>query len=186
MPASAKPIRINLLSKEDFDSTLLGQFFHWALSYGRYIIIFTQIVVLTVFFMRFVLDREHIDLKDAVQQKQALIASIQDVENEIRAIQDRLLKIKGIESVQSTPLAIVNFLQTATPTDISYTQFSLSEDKLVLEGTSTNLGALSALLYQLKRSNKFIEITLDDIQRNPDSSVEFSIILLFQPSSFQT
>src|SRR5687768_11859166 len=109
MPASAKPIRINLLTKEDFDATLLGQFFHWALSYGRYIIIFTQIIVLGVFFMRFVLDREHIDLKESVMEKQALISSIADVENEIRSIQNRLLKIKGIETTQSVPLNIVNF-----------------------------------------------------------------------------
>lgn len=184
MPASYKPIKINLLVREDFDKTFLGQSLHWALSYGRYIIIFTQIVVLSVFFSRFILDREHIDLKEAIQQKQALITSIADVETEIRTIQDRLKKIKDIDTSQAVPLHVVNFIQSVTPLDIYYSQFSLTSGSLHLKGISRNLGSLSDLLYQLKRSGRFIEITLDDITRNSDSSVEFSIIATFKPELF--
>ncbi|MBI2611802.1 PilN domain-containing protein [Candidatus Gottesmanbacteria bacterium] len=186
MPASAKPIKINLLSREDFESTFLGQFLHWALSYGRYIIIFTQIIVLSVFFSRFILDREHIDLKESVEQKQALIQSISDVENEIRKIQDRLKKIKDIDTIQTVPLNVINFIQNITPLDIFFTQVTLGKDSIKLIGVSRNLGSLSSLLYQLKRSNKFSEITLDEIVRNSDSSVEFSIGVEFNPKNFET
>ena len=79
MPADKRKININLIVKEDLGEALSSQILSWALTYGRYIIIITQIVVLSVFFLRFKLDRDHTDLKEAVTQKQALLESISDL-----------------------------------------------------------------------------------------------------------
>jgi len=79
VPADKRKININLIVKEDLGEALSSQILSWALTYGRYIIIITQIVVLSVFFLRFKLDRDHTDLKEAVTQKQALLESISDL-----------------------------------------------------------------------------------------------------------
>lgn len=185
MPAPNKTLKVNLLPKEIFDETYTGQFFQWALTYGRYIIIITQIVVLGVFFARFRLDRENVDLKESIQQKQALISSVKDVENEVRNIQERLLQIKKIESTQYVPLSVLNFLQDVTPTAIFYKHIKISSGQLSLSGSGNNLHTLSGLLFQLKKSGRFSEITLDDIQRKPDGSVIFLIGTKFLLNSFK-
>ncbi len=186
MSAPKTTLKINLLPKEEFDETLAGQFLKWALTYGRYIIILTQIVVLGVFFLRFKLDREHVDLKESIQQKQALLSSVKEVEDEVRIIQDRLFQIKTIESKQYVVANVLTFLQDITPTDISYKDIAISEDKFSLIGNGKNLRNLSSLLLYLKQSNRFKEITLDDIQRKLDGTITFKVGVRFLPTVFKT
>ncbi len=185
MAAQTKTLKINLLPREDFESTFAGFFLKWALSYGRYIIIITQIIVLGVFFMRFKLDREHVDLRESIQQKQALFSSVKEVEDEIKKIQDRLSKIKSLEENQITPLSILNFLQENTPTQIRYLSVDITSEKLVLKGTGVNLKSLSALLMVLKTSEKFSEISLDSVKRELDGSVNFELTSSYSPTSFK-
>lgn len=185
MPAQSKTLKINLLPREDFEYTFPGLFLKWALSYGRYIIIITQIIVLSVFFLRFKLDREHVDLKESISEKQALFSSVSDVENEIRNIQNHLLNIKKLEEGQYNSLQVLNFLQDNTPIDVTYNGLKISDTDLVLNGKGNNLRSLSSLLLQLKRSNKFSEITLDDIKRQLDGSITFKIGTKFLADSFK-
>lgn len=185
MPAQKKTLKINLLPREDFDLTFAGQFLKWALTYGRYIIIITQIVVLSVFFMRFKLDRDHVDLKEAIDNKATLLQSVSDVEAQIRKIQDRLAQIKTIESDEYIPLNVLKFLEAVTPVDIVYKNIAMSTGGLSLNGSGTSLQSLSGLLLQLKRSGKFTEITLDSVKRNSDGSVIFNINNKFLTDSFK-
>ena len=185
MAAQFKTLKINLLPREDFEYTFAGLFLKWALSYGRYIIIITQIIVLGVFFMRFKLDREHIDLKESIQQKQALFSSVADVEDEIRKVQEKLAKIKNLEANQKTPLNILNFLQENTPVEVKYSAIDISSDRLVLKGSGVSLKSLSALLLVFKRSEKFNEISLDSVNRELDGSVNFVLTSSYSLESFR-
>ncbi|OGG15029.1 hypothetical protein A2773_02085 [Candidatus Gottesmanbacteria bacterium RIFCSPHIGHO2_01_FULL_39_10] len=185
MAAQPKTLKINLLPREDFEYTFAGLFLKWALSYGRYIIIITQIIVLGVFFMRFKLDREHIDLKESIQQKQALFSSVAEVEGEIRKVQDRLAKIKSLEENQKTPVNILNFLQENTPVEVRYSAIDISNNKLVLKGSGLSLKSLSALLLVLKKSDKFGEISLDSVDRELDGSVIFVLTSSYNLESFR-
>lgn len=186
MSAPPKFVKINLLKKEDFDDTYVGQFLKWALTYGRYIIILTQIVVLSVFFLRFKLDRDHVDLKVSIAQKQALLSSVSEIENEVRAIQKRLYDIKNINDKQYLVIQMLIFLQDVTPTDNFYDNIHITSGSMNLGGVGHDLKSLSALLLQLKRSNKFAEITLDDIKRQPDGTVTFKISTKYTIDRFKS
>ena len=113
MPAGKNKVNINLIVKKE--ASFSNQLLSWALTYGRYIIIITQIIVLTVFFTRFKLDRDHTDLKESVSQKQALIESVASLETEIRRIQKNLADIKQVTANQNIPLNILRFLSEITP-----------------------------------------------------------------------
>ena len=60
---------IDLLKQKPIEERFLGRFLEWALSYGRYIIIGTQIIVLLAFFSRFKLDQELSDLHERIDEK---------------------------------------------------------------------------------------------------------------------
>jgi hypothetical protein len=60
---------INLLPKEEFEKKPLGKFLVWALSIGRYIVIFTELIVILAFLSRFKLDRDLADLNQSVREK---------------------------------------------------------------------------------------------------------------------
>ena len=68
MPKKLTPLSINLMPGRE---TSFGEkFLNWSLTFGRYIIIGTEIIVLVAFFSRFKLDRDFIDLHDQVKEKQ--------------------------------------------------------------------------------------------------------------------
>ncbi|MFZ2026464.1 MAG: hypothetical protein WAV30_04220, partial [Microgenomates group bacterium] len=64
--------KINLLPEKEKD--LLDKSIYFVLHYLRYVLVITQIVVISVFFYRFKIDQEIIDLKDELQQKQEIVA----------------------------------------------------------------------------------------------------------------
>src|SRR3989344_3425468 len=74
MPATKfSRIDINLIGEGDFSRTPIGRIVTWATTYGRYIMILTEIIVLLAFISRFSLDRKLTDLKEEITQKQAII-----------------------------------------------------------------------------------------------------------------
>src|SRR3989344_871361 len=113
----AKPIAINLLGQEDLKHTAQGRIIGWALTYGRYIMIGTEIVVLLAFISRFSLDRRLTDLKEEISQKQAILEANISLEQDIRLLQDTLGKIKLTTTNQSAPLDALTLLQAVLPSD---------------------------------------------------------------------
>lgn len=170
-----KQININLVVKEGFDESYSGQVLSWALTYGRYIIIITQIVVLSVFFLRFRIDRDHTDLKESVAQKQALVESVSELETEIRRIQGKLIYIKQITKDQDSYLKALRFLQDNTPTDMIFSVLTLSPEKMSITASSGNLKSFSYFLKKIQLDKKFTEVSLEDISRKADGRIEFKI-----------
>lgn len=174
MSARQRQKTINLILREQ-DESLSGQLLAWAFTYGRYIIIITQIVVLSVFFLRFKLDRDHTDLKEAVTQKQALIQSVADLEAEIRRVQERLSHIRSASDSQYDLIEIVTFLQEKTPSDVVFANLNISVDAVEFQATADSLTSFTLLLRELQKDTRFTEISLENIQRQNDGKVEFGI-----------
>ena len=63
--------KINLLLPKE--KNWLDKVIYFGLNYLRYILVITQTVIIMVFFYRFKIDQEIVDLKDAVKQKQEII-----------------------------------------------------------------------------------------------------------------
>lgn len=175
MSASKKTFNINLIIKESIGESFSAQLLSWALTYGRYIIIITQIIVLSVFFLRFKLDRDHTDLKETVSQKQALVESISDLETAIRNIQKRLTHISGISSNQSSILNILRFLQEKTPGSTILSNLTINPGKISFSAMAENLQSFNYFLRVIQNDKRFSEVTLENILRRNDGKIEFQI-----------
>lgn len=175
MPASKKVPNINLVIRDELGESFSGQVLSWALTYGRYIIILTQIVVLSVFFLRFKLDRDHTDLKESTTQKAAIIESVADLEANIRHVQGRLANIRQISTNQDGLLKALLFFQDNIPSDISFSTLNLTNEKISFGATAGSLRSFSFLLAELQKNERFSEVTLDEILRRPDGRIEFRI-----------
>jgi len=76
MPAQKS--QIELLPREEWEETSFGKFLKWLLTVGRYIVIFTELVVILAFLSRFKLDRDLTDLYKQIENKQAIIQNSTD------------------------------------------------------------------------------------------------------------
>src|SRR5258708_3354540 len=118
--AAKKPIsfpQLNFVPSDPFYESPIGKASVWALRVGRYIIIFTEIIVIMSFASRFKLDRDLSDLNSSIAQKTAVVKSYADTETQMRTIQKKSDAITKILA-QNDGLAAFDTLTTNVPNDV--------------------------------------------------------------------
>jgi hypothetical protein len=83
-------ININLIPRDPFFDTAMGRTLQWAISIGRYIVIFTQIVVILSFAARFTLDFQLTNINKSITQNYSTIESFGDLEKDFRLAQAQI------------------------------------------------------------------------------------------------
>lgn len=169
----AKTISINLLGDSDMEHTPLGRIVGWAVTYGRYIMIGTEIVVLLAFISRFSLDRKLTDLKEEVSQKQDIIEANLAFEKDIRELQDTLGKIKVLINQPVNPLSAVTLFQTILPQGVYLKSYDLNKNILSIQATAGSTDAFAQFMRNLQSSKYLTAVDIGDINRDPLFGIQF-------------
>ncbi len=158
---------INLAPKDPFFDTAAGKILRWALTVGRYIVIFTEIVVIFSFATRFSLDRQVTDLNDSIHQKESIINSFGDLEAQVRLAQNKIDQYQQV--AQQTNLSdIFPVLSRITPSDVKLEQLSIRPDGINLSGTTLSQSSFNILINNLQLTPEFINVSVDKIETNKD------------------
>ncbi len=120
---------ISLLPEENVVKTLTDKTVKWILSVGKYIVIFTNLVVIGAFLSRFWLDRQNTDLSEKIRQQKAILSSVEDFEKEFRLFQSRLAKIDGEFGKDYQPVDPLLIIAESLPADVLLSDFSFSDAK---------------------------------------------------------
>lgn len=176
MPKKSTDISINLVPKDPFFSTPLGRTMQWALSAGRYIVIFTELVVIVSFAARFVLDRQLTDINSTILQQAAVVEGYQELETQFRLVQD---KIENIEQVEQEINIVEVFagLQEVTPTEVVLNQLSIRPASITVTGRSFSQSAFNTYITNLQLSPQFHDISVSKVEsgESQGSGITFSI-----------
>lgn len=160
-----KAININLLPKEDLDPRTINKFLRWALTYGRYIVVGTELIVILAFLSRFKLDRDATDLQEAIDQKQAIIEATADLEKEIRFLQNRLATVKYISSYSVSQTGIFESFSQSLSQDVSIDSLSITGRKIDATGFTFSETGLASTINALVASGKWVDISINDLSR---------------------
>ena len=174
MPADS--VNINLLGHEEIDNTPVGRIIWWVTTYGRYIMIATEIVVLLAFISRFSLDRKLTDLNEEITQKQAILEANRPFEAEIRELQDRIAKAKNLISSQAVPLDILNSAQAILPIDVYLETYEYAGDKLTISAVAGTTPGFSQFLSNIAAVKQIRQVDIGDISRRALSGIKFSVV----------
>jgi Tfp pilus assembly protein PilN len=153
-------IRVNLLPKDPFLNTPLGKLLQWALSVGRYLVIFTELVVIVSFASRFTIDRQITDLNTAILQKQIIIQSYGDLEQNVRSAQKKIDSYLQIEQ-QENVTDIFPVLTAVTPPDVTLSDLEMRPGRVNLTGTTPSNLSLGIFLNNLQVSGRFNDVTVE-------------------------
>lgn len=181
MPVSKlKSSTINLLPKDPFLQSPVGRFLQWAMTVGRYLIIFTQIMVVLTFASRFALDRRITDLNGLLLQKQVIAQSYGDLEPKFRAVQTKAQQYSQVEQ-RTNPADIFPALKEILPQDIELQELTIRGDQVEVSGYTRSNQSLSYLVNNLQLTNKFTQISVDKIEseRNQDQRFFFQITMKY-------
>lgn len=176
MKRKSVSININLLPKDPFFDSVFGRILRWALSVGRYLVVFTELVVIVSFATRFNLDRQRTDLNEAINQKQMIIKSYGDLENKFRVLQTKITDFDQVDQ-EGNLIDVFPKLAAVMPSDIRLTELTVKSDAVTLSGSALSQRSLNVFLNNLQVSRLFFEITVDSIKSQGDRNpgYEFGI-----------
>lgn len=177
----AKTPTINLLQREDLENSPIGRITTWAVTYGRYIMIGTEIIVLLAFISRFSLDRKLTDLKEEISQKQAILQANQDFERDFKQLQTRLTQVKGLLNNQSKPIDMISMLQTLLPPDVYLETLDYSAERMVISATAGSTTGFSQFLANLQSTKQITLIEVGDIKKQPLVGIQFRLTAFIAP-----
>ena len=167
-PTTTK-ITINLLPEDDYLLGSIGKIIRWAVSVGRYLVIFTEIIVIISFASRFGLDRKVTDLNQEINKKVAIIESYAGLEAEFRSAQDKLTQYSQLEK-QRNLTEVFEQISTVTPTDVTVTQLLVKQDSIYISGSTLSQTSFNHLINNLQLSPFFSDVRIDSVENTDDTS----------------
>lgn len=172
---------LNLLPGDSLEDRPGGYFLRWALTWGKRIVVGTELVVILAFLSRFWLDTTVADLSEKIEAKRAVIASSSEFEKKFRSVMSRVDQASTIENTTS-PVYIYRQAKKLIPPQLSITAVTVSERSVSFSAT-TDEQSLAKLVDSFRSSQQFADITIDRVAKSgTTSAVDFS----FQASFVKT
>lgn len=174
MPATSE-ISINLLGSAKQELSPVGRMIAWITTYGRYIMITTEMIVLIAFISRFSLDRQLTDLNDEIQQKQDIITYNQELEQSFRRTQDSLNKIKTLLELQMKPTNAVSTLHTLLPSGTYFQNLAITNGRISSQVISLTVQSFSQFLLNLSATKALQNIEIGTVDKATTLGIQYTL-----------
>ena len=164
MPEEKFPTpEINFLSGDEWGGKIQGKFLKWALSWGKRIVILTELVVILAFLSRFYLDTKVADLSEKINQKKAIVLASAEFEKKFRVATAKIDKARVLENQIST-LTVYDQAKLLIPADVSVDQISITDLTVSFTGKGGD-PALAKLVAGFTGSKIFKDISVDRVSK---------------------
>lgn len=169
MPKDSTKLRIHLdlLHPQSNPEKLVVKLIRWLLSTGRYILIFTEAIVLIAFISRFKLDTDLAEKKDAIEAQIPYLESLKPYEILIRQTQLKLSTIGSVKAASADYPLVLKRIADQTPQGVILNSMSLSKDTanvtIQMNATSQSNNDLSSFVAGLKQDPLFSNVTVASV-----------------------
>lgn len=167
-----KKYHINLIQKKT--QNLADKLIYFFLHYLRYIIVLTQIVVIGVFFFRFQIDQEIIDLKESIEQKQEILKVTRSLVDDAANLSRKVEKAKQILASQDKFLQDKRTIFSIIPQEIILNKFIMEDKRVQVSGLSNSIAMIKSFSDKLKANRQFKTITIESVTKS-SQGFEFAI-----------
>ena len=165
-------LNINLLPSRGPSGTL-GTAVSWTLTIGRYLIILTEIIAISIFILNIKLSTDKQNLKENIQSLSGEVSAQSDFETEFRFVQQRINEIKT-ERTNHFPenLVTTEFLKLL-PKDMKIDSLEIRSDEITFSGSFATPDQLQTLISSFSKSdqNKFVGLDIAELnspsEKNP-------------------
>ncbi len=141
----------------------------WALSAGRYIVIFTEIIVILSFAARFTLDRQVSDLNKKLLSNQAIITSYGDLEKNFRLAQAQIAEYDKLNQTSNLTEVFAN-LTTVVPPDVIIEELAINPSSVSIQGSTYSQNSFNILINNLQISPDFLNVAVGSVEAKDSNS----------------
>jgi len=176
---------ISLLPSEEDLNSPSARALRWLTGVGRYIIVFTELIVILAFISRFWLDRQNSDLSEIIRQQKAILESTAEFEKEYDLLGQRLSQIKVFYQNQPRYDQDISSLAKSAPPQIIFNNFTITrqEDKQIAVTASLSSFSEEAIvdfITNLILNPAISKVDVKNIEKKPKSSTyTINLFLLF-------
>lgn len=164
-----KPVSINLV--KDREKPFLDRFLNWALTGGRVLVMLTEVIALTAFLYRFTLDRQLIDLREKIKQKETIVKFLKKNEDKYRNLQERIDLAKKTENTSSNSVKIFSDVISLTPKGIIFNDFLMSKENIRINANAQSVTALTSFIKALRDYPEIISVSVDKVENRTASAL---------------
>lgn len=162
---------INLLPKDKFETSTLGKLIRWVVSVGRWIVVFTEFIVICAFLSRFYFDTQLANLFDEIKQKKAMVNSASSFEESFRQIQERTKIVKNILASEKKPSGLLAEIANNLPLNVFLNEITIDEKNLSFSGYALSESGLNIFLKNLTRLPQLEQISLYNVSTPKESRI---------------
>jgi len=161
-------INLNLLHPKGVPTKLPERFLKWLITYGRFIVIFVEVIVVAAFLTRFKLDADLDNLKNQINLDLPYVEGLATDEALIKQTQTKLALIEKIYLNDDKWQETIVEISAQIPSSIVFTGLQIEEkdEKSVnfrISGATFSNSDLGIFLNNLRSLDKFSEINLSSI-----------------------
>lgn len=181
---------ISLLPDENNSNLLSARIVKWAISVGRFVIVFTELIVISAFISRFWLDRKNSDLSEITRQQKAILESTKQFEDEYELLSRRLEAVKTLYNSQPDYSPSIATLVESTPGEIIYKSLTVGKQesskniKIDLSVYAFQESTIIDFITNLLLNPKFDSVSVGSIEKKAkDSKYIVTLSLNVKPNN---
>lgn len=165
---------VNLLPEDDLEQKSGGKFLKWSLSWGKKIVILTELLVVMAFLSRFKLDSDVANYSEEIDRRKTIIMASEDFEKQFRSVQARISKVNKLNSLPEA-VTIYSSVNSLIPGGVAVEQTTITGTQVKIEGTGEDKD-LSSMIQSFKSSPHFKGIILDKVTKKGENlGIDFSM-----------
>ncbi|MBI2357276.1 hypothetical protein HYV12_04465 [Candidatus Dojkabacteria bacterium] len=183
MPSKVNRRTINLLEPIGTPSDTWSVIYNWVFNVGRYLMLSIEVIVLVVFFSRFILDKQNHDLTEEINDKAFILSneSLRNQEIKFRNTQLLLNDITKLSNNQLLNSEEISLLLSSIPEELTLDKFSFSGTKISLFLTGDEIKDIRDYEFSLRQDTRYkdVSVTVSKSGANQtvyDVGVSFSLI----------
>ncbi|MHC1716574.1 MAG: hypothetical protein AB9915_01580 [Candidatus Dojkabacteria bacterium] len=172
-----QPKSINFLEAVYSPNDIWSNAYIWLTEVGKYLLIFVEVIVLGVFFSRFILDRKNNDLTEQVNSQVILLSNDTWRKNSIlfENYQTLFSDIRKIRMEQDINSIIISELISGVPSSLNLESLSYNEKRVSFQIRASSLEAVKNYESALKSNPDYYDVKFSI---NKDST-EISVVVSF-------
>lgn len=164
-----KSASINLIKTDKKEA--INQVVNWALTIGRALVIFVEIIALSALLYRFILDNQLRDIHTKIKQEQAILESQKKNEEVYKNLQDRLSVISSVSDKGGESVKIFKDIVSFAPLGMTFSNISLTENAIRIEANVSSIYPLSLFINSLKTYKNVESVSIDKIENKTTNAV---------------
>jgi Tfp pilus assembly protein PilN len=169
-------IKLNLIPKNNFESSQTGKIITWILGSFRLLVIIVEVVVISGFAARFMLDVRHSQLNEQIKRKLAVIQEYQQFEQDFRRIQKKQELFQTANSQEFKFSPIVSKIVAGIPPEVKLNSVKVDNNQIEIAGSSLKEDAIMQFLVNLQSNPEFDNLAINSLRSDQNSIfVDFDI-----------